>query len=101
MRGGGNGVVKIFHSECSKSFFRFQDTAQLDGEGDVGPEEAISTREWAEQKHCSSGSGAGDNCLIRTPSEVGVPGNEDNRASNTSSRTRDRSSNNKEGGESL
>ena len=55
MCGGGNGVIEVIHAERSKNCFRLQDATQFDGQGDVGPEEAVSTRERAEQKHCSCG----------------------------------------------
>ena len=87
MCGSGNGMVKIFHGECSKNFFRLQNATQFDGEGDVGPEEAVSTREWAEQKHCSCSSGTSHNRLVRASSEACVFRNENNRVSNTSAST--------------
>ena len=77
-------MIEVIHGECSKNGFRLQDATLFDGQRDVGPKEAVSTREWAKQEHCSSGSGAGNNCLISLPSELSVPWDENYRVSNAS-----------------
>ena len=94
-------MIEVIHGECSKNGFSLQDATQFDGQGDVGPKEAVSTREWAKQKHCSCGFGAGHNCLISLPSEFRMPGHEDNRVSNASTCTGYRSSDNEKGGKCL